>query len=80
MRCRLSTAQTNSSFTGDSVLCVRHAHVRVYEHNAAAALSGLSFELVDTDDGVITAADVNAHAAGTAAHPSPGRVRVSASC
>ena len=43
---------------GQEVICVERAHVRNYEGGGGAALSGLQFRTVHTDDGVMTADDV----------------------
>ena len=45
---------------GDEVICVENAHVRNYEMGAAAAVGGLQFRIVATDNGEILPSDVEA--------------------
>lgn len=53
---------------GDEALCVSTAHVRQYEVGAAAAISGVQFRTVESEDGSIGARDVEAAAAGSGYH------------
>ncbi len=59
---------------GDDVLCVDWAHVRNYEHGAAAAVSGVGFRIVPTPGGVITAGDVARVLAESEHHLPPVRL------
>ncbi len=59
---------------GDDVLCVDWAHVRNYEHGAAAAISGVGFRIVPTPGGVITPADVARVVAESEHHLPPVRM------
>jgi len=46
---------------GDDVIVLRHAHLLEHEAGAAALLSGVTFNVVDSEDGIMHAAHVRRH-------------------
>ena len=53
---------------GDEVLCVDWAHVRNFEHGAAAAISGVAFRNVEGDRGTIAPQDAESVLAWSGQH------------
>jgi threonine aldolase len=53
---------------GDEVLCVDWAHVRNFEHGAAAAISGVAFRNVEGERGSITAEEAESALAWSGEH------------